>query len=464
MTQTYLDEAWFESQASELANLRVKLQENLDIVAVAAGQVPDLVAQIQRLDEREQVVYQDLEALRRQAIADVQDVTRDSTDLLGKRMQSLLQALAEEAHTRDTAAGHLAEQLTQRLTSHHEDLSGQFKQQVQATLDTIPASMKAVETLGQEVREELKHRLNHLHEHSESRERGLLDTLSGLEGDLRHQATAIKDQLTQQIQTVLDTVPSTVQSLEARGEALRKDVQERLTLLNSQSDEQNRLVKQSLERLETSQQERLTLVGGEWETRARAVENQVKETGEAVTQRVSQIEERLSQIAAQLSRVSDEQRKLAEHIASMEKEATRVTEVLETVEARLVGWHSETERYETATQQSFKLLEGALAAQGSQHEEKLKRLQQALDEHGRQVRQSFDELETGQRTMDGRLREQVERLNSGLSAANIRVDALESDARDVRSELAKVSTRLLGFLRWFGRAGAWARLNSKPDE
>jgi len=439
MTASYLDETWFDGQAGELAALQAKLIEHLDVIALAAGQMPDLVAQVKRLEQREQEARSGLEDVRGKALAEIQGLTSGSTAQLNGRAIELVAALEGQAGTLGAGLSTLTGQLRDDLAAQHASLKELLAQQVKVTLDSLPASMRAIEVLNGELRTQVQGHLEGIEGRIGERERVLLETLTALEEELQARLASFQGQLEAQLHN--------------RTQAL------------------------------TALEER-------WQEQLQSVEQTEAEAARQASERAAQLGERLSTLEAEVADLRGNQVGLADQVKELQRELGSTADTLGYVGARVVGWRNAAEAHNAETKEQMLAFEERLALQSRHQEGELERLRQALDEHGRQVRQTFDGVTEEQRNVERRIsrdieaevrklqeavrheRAQVQRRLDDLGnqtraeqkTLGIQVEALGRDAGELRSELSKVGGRLSAFLGWFNRAGTWARLNGKPED
>ena len=490
MSSSYLDATWLEAQASELAGLREKLQTNLDVIALAAGQLPDLVAQVQRLEQREQETHSALEALRDQSINALQSAAHTGTTLLAERAQALQAELSRQAEKQQHDATRIAEELRLGLTSHQAELQEQFHREVQEALDSIPASMKAVETLGIAVRSDVQQHLERLSSQTDTRERLLLDTLSSLEADLKAQYAAVDEDFKARMQASLDSVSASLQAISAVESDLRSEAKVHQNSVSRLLEERQRETKGTLQASEVRQQEKLTALEHRLETQSQEWVLLLNTVDENTRNQGAEIAARFDEYDRATQRLGSNQQDTVAQLHDLRQYGESTEKLLQDVQLQVEKLRSKTEVTESSIQKNLHTLKEALTVQARQQEEKQLRLQRTLDEHARLVRQSLDDVENKQRDLETRLRKEtqdvVKELRDTLQSEHSRmreqlqtaeeenqtqhasltssIGGLRRDANDIKSEIVKVNGRLTGFLRWFSRAGAWARLNSKPEQ
>lgn len=261
MTGSYLDEAWVEAQSTELQSLQTQLSEHLAVIAIASGQLPDLVRQFQRLGEREQEVHRVLEDLQAVGEEQLEGVAAASVALLEAHVLRLQEAMTGRAGEVEACQEAQATVLIEKLETYHRSLREQLHEQAQALITSLPSSVRAIEHLANELRATVEDRLLTITRETRIEAQAWTGAVASLKTDLRTGVSGLAERLKTQEQLTLAWLAAR-QEMEDRFSSDLKQVEKRL---GEMAESDRRAAAHGLDAVKTDQEameQLLTELGG----------------------------------------------------------------------------------------------------------------------------------------------------------------------------------------------------------
>lgn len=256
MTTSYLDDAWFDQQANELTTLQNQLRAHLDVIALAKARVPDLVAQIERLQQREQETLQAVNQEGMKAVHQVQSSLETALISVEGKYGEVEGRLSERSTYWQEALASLSGQLQAQLSEQHLDLDQQLQTQFHVLFQSIPATAQRLEQRASEIEVALQSQWSEYRTTSDERFKLLLEQvkqdilsesqqlqelieehaqhLTALSGKLQQNHEALATSVAQQIQEARHTTDLKLAEFRHHSEERSQQVEARLTTLEDQ--------------------------------------------------------------------------------------------------------------------------------------------------------------------------------------------------------------------------------------
>lgn len=337
MTTSYLDETWFEGQAGELTALQARLKEHLDVIALAAGQLPDLAGQLLRLEQRELETFKKLDMTRQSAQKELRTALGTAVAEVAGAAEELGRRLEGQRQESETGLVAATAQLQTSLQEQHGQVHRQLQDEFEVMLRALPATAQRMEQRTAELEKMLEVRLNDFQ--SSFREQGLqlreqgeaslqaesvrLQKLVTLQGERSLEASTTLDRERQSLeQSLLALLDETAQrferrvaEVEARAAAHGAQAETRVAALESRLERlqnQNGQLEAEIAvaRQETAQLRAGQETTGEWLDTLSQLTEQLRLAADT---RLQTIEAQLPDWAQELSRVRAAQEEQVEH-------------------------------------------------------------------------------------------------------------------------------------------------------
>ncbi|AIZ44593.1 hypothetical protein QR90_05040 [Deinococcus radiopugnans] len=526
MTNSYLDEEWMDSQARELTTLQQKLRENLDIITLAAGQLPNLVEQIRRLEQRERETHQAIEEGRTLSLQQFETARDEGSRFLEEYALDLSQRM-EQLNTRmrtqqKDALEALSTQTLKNLEAHQEILKSRLDAYGTQRYGDLPARIQEIQQLAETFRDELTDDVEKLQNISA----GISARLEPLELEQAETAaavislgTALDSQATHQNQA-LEKLEQTQGELQTRVDALREKLNQRSEQFRNQLNREGAEIRTQLAALEqhatghsetmatlqetqelagthlASLQDELNRQSEQTEGRLSqlqeatskqlmSLEGQVAQQGETLgtlqyTQgdmgtQLSSLQDALGQFrteaTAQLSALERSQAETGADVATLRLtltgQAERQGEALETLREEQMSLGRRVTLQDAALTQHAHQVSSQIKASGAAAEKQVKELRAVLENQANQQARTVADLKRTQNEALEQVREHLKELEKQMREQAVKTDhAQEAATREVshlRTQVLNVSNRLSGFVEWFKTSGAWKRLNGDPE-